>query len=647
MLALGVAVASSGPDDPEKQQQRFQALYQESDGDELVTIAQHHLENSGIILKDSWSKYLEEEKINKNKIADFVFEPVGDDVFAEFVTHIQSSVENWKSRKHVLGKAHNYFFSCCETLSNHSNFFSIIPTQNQYCSLFCGVLKTLVKAGANHVELGKKLDETITSINEQVKLCRLDQSLMQTKDISALIMQLYTHVFKLLSLILRHFTSRRARFFNAINENSFQIKFGDHVREITNTTDRIRKRAELGSRAEIRDMNLSVRYSLSKLDRKIDRTYEGMKEIRAQQEEQMKWLTAAVQELGQSGQKFLIQSHVPEYSEIQISETERLVAGFRCDIPTTLLMLPTPPVHDAGTRSVDTVESWPGSIQSVETELLRPKDTAASTIRDDAQSIENLLLRNPLPHFNDAQPQNPGIIPEPAVMTALQSWTNGQGPRILWVDGKNGNKHRASFNNLAEVVMTNAEDFEVGALYFSCDPYADEYENDGDDTAKHQQCLLDLVYVFIWQILQTIPGDVKLSGNFTETRFKTCTGAYDSLPAAVDILGDLLDVSPHISIIVIDGIENLSNTVIEPDIKYVLGLLFQHCGNRKEVNQAAGDVDGRLAGAGTGIRMLLTTISACQALAELYQEFEDGVAYVSVYWKRWHQYGLDADLFEG
>lgn len=30
-------------------------------------------------------------------------------------------------------------------LSNHSNFFSIIPSENIYCSLFCGVLKTLVK----------------------------------------------------------------------------------------------------------------------------------------------------------------------------------------------------------------------------------------------------------------------------------------------------------------------------------------------------------------------------------------------------------------------------------------------------------------------------------------------------------------------
>lgn len=638
MLALGVAVASNGSDDPEEQQQRFQALYRESDGDDLVTIARHHLENSSIILKNSWSKYLEEEKVDKKKIADFVFEPVGDDVFAEFMTHIQSSVENWKSRKHALGKTHNYFFSCCETLSNHSNFFSVIPTQNQYCSLFCGVIKTLVKAGANHVELGRKLDETITNINEQVKLCRLDHSLMQTKDISALIMQLYTHVFRLLSLILHHFTSRRARFLNAINENSFQIKFGDHVREVTNTTDSIRKRAELGTRAEIRDMNLSVRYSLSKLDRKVDRNYEGIMELKAQQNEQMKWLAAALQDLGKSGQRFLIQGNIHEYSEIQVSEANRHEKGFRHDIPTTLLMLPNASAHDDTPRSADRVAPWPHSSRSVGiVEVPKPHDTIASSIRVNAKRIESLLLRNPRPHSNHARAHSPGIIPEPAVMNGLQSWTSGQAQRILWIDGKNGDKHRTSFKNLTEVVLTNAEEFDVGALYFSCDPYADEYDNDGPDKARHQQCLLDLVYVFIWQIIKTIPETIELSGNFTESRFEACTGAYESLPAAVDILIDLLEVSPHISIIVLDGIEKLSDMTIEPDIKYVLELLFQHCERW----------DDKLTSAGPGMRMLLTTVSACQPLTELYQEFEEDVAHVSVYWKRWHQYGLDADLFDG
>jgi hypothetical protein len=88
---------------------------------------------------------LDEAKFDKNQKSDYIFEPKSKDILAEFAEHIRSTVEDWKSRKQVFGKAQNYAFSCCETLLNHSNFFSIIPSENMYCSLFCGVLKTLVK----------------------------------------------------------------------------------------------------------------------------------------------------------------------------------------------------------------------------------------------------------------------------------------------------------------------------------------------------------------------------------------------------------------------------------------------------------------------------------------------------------------------
>jgi hypothetical protein len=96
-------------------------------------------------LKASWDHYLEEKGIDKMQRSDYIFEPKGDDMFAEFAAHIKSSVEDWKSRKRSFGKAREYAWSCCDTLSNHSNFFSIFPKGNPYSSIFCGVLKTLVK----------------------------------------------------------------------------------------------------------------------------------------------------------------------------------------------------------------------------------------------------------------------------------------------------------------------------------------------------------------------------------------------------------------------------------------------------------------------------------------------------------------------
>jgi hypothetical protein len=45
---------------------------------------------------------------------------------------------------------------------------------------------------------------------------------MQTKEISALIMQLYAEVFRLHHLIVRYFSSKFTRFLAAFNENAFE-----------------------------------------------------------------------------------------------------------------------------------------------------------------------------------------------------------------------------------------------------------------------------------------------------------------------------------------------------------------------------------------------------------------------------------------
>jgi hypothetical protein len=90
---------------------------------------------------------------------------------------------------------------------------------------------------------------------------------MQTKDIRALIMKLYAKAFELFDLILQYLSSPVTRLRDALNENAFERKFGGYVRVITDIKDRIRKRAELGSRAELRDMNLSTNYLFQKLDK--------------------------------------------------------------------------------------------------------------------------------------------------------------------------------------------------------------------------------------------------------------------------------------------------------------------------------------------------------------------------------------------
>lgn len=270
----------------------------------------------------------------------------------------------------------------------------------------------------------------------------------------------------------------------------------------------------------------------------------------------------------------------------------------------------------------------------------------AFSIRENAQHLEELLFRNLLPLPSGVEKINSGILPEPEVMNALQSWTVGKGAHILWIDGLDGDKQRTSFTDLAETIVSNAQEFRVGALYFSCDSYAEEYVEARNDEEKNQQCLLDLVNVFIWQLVQSLPKGLNFGGDFSTTRFETCGRDYNNLAGSVEILEELLDISPNLSIIVIDGIENLSHPGVERDVKYILEMIFLHCEDVQGNSQVQKDSEGKISGTGNGIRMLLSTVNPSQPLTELYEQYESEVTHIPVSWKRWHQYGLDMALFE-
>jgi hypothetical protein len=167
-------------------------------------------------------------------------------------------------------------------------------------------------------------------------LCQLDSLLMQTNDIRALIVELYVKAFELFDLILRYLSSQVTRLRDAFNENAFERKFGGYVRAITIITDRIRKRAELGSRAELRDVKLSHIYLFQKLDKELKTEAEERKqgqekiltemktqgkilqeiktkqEMKTKQEISLNFLGAAFHNVGTTGHRFLIQSHIPE-----------------------------------------------------------------------------------------------------------------------------------------------------------------------------------------------------------------------------------------------------------------------------------------------------------------------------------------------
>jgi hypothetical protein len=62
----------------------------------------------------------------------------------ELRTTVLAAKEKYKSTPRLP----SYLDSIFSTLDAHSNLFSILPSQSQYFSVFCGVVKVLIKVRA-------------------------------------------------------------------------------------------------------------------------------------------------------------------------------------------------------------------------------------------------------------------------------------------------------------------------------------------------------------------------------------------------------------------------------------------------------------------------------------------------------------------
>ena len=64
----------------------------------------------------------------------------------DILRSVRDAQDYWQRKNRLgQGKPQKYFHRFCGSLDTHSNFMKILPEQNQYLSVFCGVTTTLIK----------------------------------------------------------------------------------------------------------------------------------------------------------------------------------------------------------------------------------------------------------------------------------------------------------------------------------------------------------------------------------------------------------------------------------------------------------------------------------------------------------------------
>lgn len=183
---------------------------------------------------------------------------------------MKSVEERWdQNRKRgKLGGIITCYQKCCVSIKSHETLLKILPEDSEYCSLFTGVLKSIVYATANHEKIASSLSQAIMELNEIVARCEESLQLYNTEVMQERLMTLYAHVFDFLGGVLKwYLSSRWRRTFKSFNEDLHE-HFREQLQAIGKLASYIRddgRQQALG--AEVRSTRMTAEVANERLER--------------------------------------------------------------------------------------------------------------------------------------------------------------------------------------------------------------------------------------------------------------------------------------------------------------------------------------------------------------------------------------------
>jgi hypothetical protein len=202
-----------------------------------------------------------------------------------------------KREKGKRGKVAGYFHRLCETLDAHSNMLKVVPSGNEYVSLFSGTIMSIIKASVNYENIADELTQALCEISEHVADCDVELELFKTEDMRHAVADLYAHIFLFLTDTLSwYMKKRRKRIMDSFNEK-FSDEHQDSIENIQRKSEIIKRKFTQKVAAEQRVTRLMVeetrkdlRVGLEGLYRaQVERTYQAQQIKSLRESEIAEW----------------------------------------------------------------------------------------------------------------------------------------------------------------------------------------------------------------------------------------------------------------------------------------------------------------------------------------------------------------------
>lgn len=177
-----------------------------------------------------------------------------------------------RSERDAFVKAREYLRKVGKAINNHSNVLRILPSSNDYASVFCGALTvfievlhpcifpdslvfplTLRQASSNHETISEGFALAVTDINDCIST--VHEEVLNYKNDSAvqnLVLRLYCLIFSFLINVMKWYTDKkRKRMMRSLNENIYS-KYQQQLQQIRYLSETIHRRMLNRDLTEIR-----------------------------------------------------------------------------------------------------------------------------------------------------------------------------------------------------------------------------------------------------------------------------------------------------------------------------------------------------------------------------------------------------------
>ncbi|WQF78715.1 hypothetical protein CDEST_03729 [Colletotrichum destructivum] len=452
----------------------------------------------------------------------------------ETVQAVQTAWESSQRQHGRFSKAKKFFHRFCGTLNSHKMMMAVLPSGNEYISIFTGVLNVIIHASANHEKVVEDLSNALCTIGEHVNDCATDQELFQTEDMQKLIADLYAHIFLFLTSVMDWMMKRRRqRLLDSFKEDLPSVIEND-MEKISGISDRIRYLAAQSSRAEAR----STRLALEDLARDVRIGLEGE---RRHQAEMIHHAEAMRREQERSSSSWSFEKRQ------QLAET---IVDLLEDKALSWLETARGP-QGWGHNGLHTITAFAAEQPKAKVQHTSEEVTLNSRFLEDYFDRDRVRL--PYDAFNP-------VMVDAETVSQISDWAKAPPPNLLWLEGNP--MQCDDFDNpvtmMAARIVGLADQLKTPVVSYFCELRRDERLRDGNGS-REAQPLVTLAYSLIRQLMELLPPAFESSSDLSTERFRSLDGTIRSWNTALSVLADLVDTMPGSVFCIVDGLHWLND----------------------------------------------------------------------------------------